>query len=317
MKLVTFVTQENQTHIGAVSPGNGVLVDFTAASGEPCFRDMLSLIDAGDRGLERARELLERRTVEREISRVRLLAPLPVPRQMRDFLVFEKHLRQARANRYLVPNSGFSERVDPEGVQIPAAWYEMPLYYRCGSYNVIGPETDIVCPSYTSYLDFELEFGMVLGKKGKNIQREAASEHVFGYCIFNDVSARDMQFRCMPSQLGPGKGKDFDTSNVLGPWLVTRDEITDPYNLTMFARINGEECSRGSSAEMHHSFEDMIAYASKDETVLPGDFFGSGTVGGGCGLEIGRFLKIGDVIELEISGLGVLRNRVVASSAAQ
>ena len=140
---------------------------------------------------------------------------------------------------------------------------------------------------------------------------EEARAHIFGYLIFNDVSARDIQMREMQGQLGPTKGKDFDTGNILGPWLVTADEVPDPYNLTMVARVNGEEWSRGNSATMHHKFEDMIAYASADETLHAGEFLGSGTVGNGCGLEQGRFLKPNDVVELEIDGLGLLRNRFV------
>ena len=117
----------------------------------------------------------------------------------------------------------------------------------------------------------------------------------------------------MQGQLGPAKGKDFDTGNAMGPWLVTADEIADPDNLTMVARVNGEEWSRGNSGTMLHKLEDALVHASSEETLYPGEFFGSGTVGGGCGLELGRFLKPGDVIELEVEGLGTLRNRVVAS----
>ena len=122
-----------------------------------------------------------------------------------------------------------------------------------------------------------------------------------------------MLFRSQ-AQLGPTKGKDFDTANVMGPWLVTADEIPDPYCLSMVARVNGEEWSRGTSGDMHHKFEDILAHVSRDETLHAGEFFGSGTVGSGCGLELGRFLKIGDVVELEIGGLGVLTNRVVTTA---
>ena len=146
------------------------------------------------------------------------------------------------------------------------------------------------------------------------ISKANAREYIFGYLIFNDFSARDQQMREMQGQLGPTKGKDFDTANVMGPWLVTADEIPDPYALTMTAKVNGVEWSRGSSGEMHHKFEDILAHVSRDETIYPGEFFGSGTVGSGCGLEQGKFLAIGDVVELEVSGLGVLTNRVVASA---
>jgi 2-keto-4-pentenoate hydratase/2-oxohepta-3-ene-1,7-dioic acid hydratase in catechol pathway len=125
------------------------------------------------------------------------------------------------------------------------------------------------------------------------------------------VSARDAQATEMEGQLGPAKGKDFDTGNVLGPWLVTADEIGDPYDLTMVARVNGEEWSRGHSGTMHHRFEDIIAFVSRSETLHPGEILGSGTVGGGCGLELGRFLDPGDVVELEVERIGVLRNRII------
>ena len=151
----------------------------------------------------------------------------------------------------------------------------------------------------------------MIGKKGKDIPKDRWAEYVFGYMIFNDVSARDAQADEMPGMLGPAKGKDFDTGNVLGPWLVTADEIADPYNLTMVARVNGEEWSRGHSGTMHHDFGDILAHVSMGETVVPGEFIATGTVGSGSGLEIGRYLENGDVIEMEVDGLGVLRNRIV------
>ena len=193
--------------------------------------------------------------------------------------------------------------------------YEEPIYYKCNRFTVVGTGTDVVMPGYTQQLDYELEFGFFLGRRGKNIRREDARGHIFGYCIFNDFSARDQQTREMQGMLGPTKGKDFDTGNAMGPWLVTADEMPDPYALIMVARVNGEERSRGMSGTMHHKFEDILAHVSKDETVYPGEFFGSGTVGNGSGMEFNRYLKVGDVVELEIDGLGVLRNRVVAPRA--
>lgn len=305
MKLVTF-DHGSRRGIGALLPGEQHIVDFGTA--DHCS-DMLSFIRGGEEALELGRELLRRADHVIALDAVRLCAPVPVPEQMRDFLVYEEHLRRARANRHLL---GATEQPsDPSKVVIPPIWYQQPLYYKCNRFSVIGPEEDIVRPSYCNALDFELEFGIFIGRKGRSIPRERAHEHVFGYCIFNDVSARDAQAREMPAQLGPGKGKDFDTGNVLGPWLVTADEIPDPQALTMIARVNGEEWCRSTSAGMQHSFADMIAHVSLDETLYPGEFFGSGTVGGGSGIEHGRFLEPGDVIELEVSGLGVLRNRVV------
>ena len=229
---------------------------------------------------------------------------------MRDFLIFEQHIRQARATRNRLAADG--QPTDPAQIKLPRVWYEEPIYYKCNRFTVVGTGADVVMPSYTQQLDYELEFGFFLGRRGKNIRREDARAHIFGYCIFNDFSARDQQTREMQGMLGPTKGKDFDTGNAMGPWLVTADEMPDPYALTMVARVNGEECSRGMSGTMHHKFEDILVHVSKDETVYPGEFFGSGTVGNGSGMEFNRYLKAGDVVELEIDGLGVLRNRVVA-----
>ena len=308
MKLVTFETGIAR-HIGAVID-DATIADFTA-SGAPQFRDMLALIDGGAAALDEARALARTPKATAKLADVRLLAPLPEPRQMRDFLCFETHLRQARANRYLFTGG---ERGDPARIEIPPVWYQQPIYYKCNRFSVIGTGQDVRWPAGCEMLDYELEFGVVIGKGGVNIRKEDAKGHIFGYCIFNDASARDLQMREMAGQLGPAKGKDFDTGNAMGPWLVTADEIADPYNLTMTARVNGEEWSRGNSGTMQHKFEDILAHASNEETLHPGEFFGSGTVGGGCGLELGRFLKTGDVVELEVEGLGRLRNRVVASA---
>jgi len=310
MKLITFETA-GARHVGALLPGEREAVDFTASDPATQFRDMLALIDGGPAALEEARGHLRKAARTVALTDIRLLAPVPEPRQMRDFLVFEQHIRNARA---MGPTFRGGARLDPATVEIPKVWYEQPIYYKCNRFSVIGTGQDILWPRYCKLLDYELEFGIILGRGGKNIPREAARGHIFGFCIFNDVSARDAQMREMAGQLGPAKGKDFDTGNVLGPWLVTADEIADPYNLAMVARINGEEWSRGNSGAMHHKFEDMIAHVSMEETLHAGEFFGSGTVGGGCGLELGRFLKPGDVVELEVQGLGVLRNCVVAQS---
>lgn len=311
MKLVTFETHDGARHIGAILAGGQTLVDFTASDRAPHLRDMLALIDGGEAALAHARELAAKPRVVRRLAEVKLLAPVPEPRQMRDFLIFEQHIRQARATRNRLTANGLP--TDPAQIELPRVWYEEPIYYKCNRFSVVGAGADVVMPGYTHQFDYELEFGFFLGRRGKNIRREDARSHIFGYCIFNDFSARDQQTREMQGMLGPTKGKDFDTGNAMGPWLATADEIPDPYSLTMVARVNGEERSRGMSGTMHHKFEDILAHVSKDETVYPGEFFGSGTVGNGSGMEFGRFLQAGDVLELEIDGLGVLRNRVVAS----
>ena len=331
MKLVTFETNSGEARIGAILDDLATIADFKAAAGgraTPHFADMLALIDGGVEALADAQSLFEAVASEKspvakvKLSDVKLLAPVPVPRQMRDFLAFELHYRQARAQALRIraatfpdPEAAAIELAKTDEFKIPPVWYEQPVYYKGNRFSVIGTEADILWPSYCKKLDFELEFGVVIGCKGKNIKRENARDHIFGYCIFNDMSARDAQYREYPVRLGPAKGKDFDTGNVLGPWLVTADEVGDPYDLTMIVRVNGEEWGRGNSGTMYHKFEDFIVHASNEEVLHPGEFLGSGTVGNGCGLEHDRWIKPGDVIELEISKLGTLRNRVVKPAA--
>jgi 2-keto-4-pentenoate hydratase/2-oxohepta-3-ene-1,7-dioic acid hydratase in catechol pathway len=191
----------------------------------------------------------------------------------------------------------------------PPVWYERPIYYKGNPNSVVGHDADIQWPSFSKRLDFELEFGIFIGKAGRNIPASKANEYIAGYSLFNDFSARDTQAAEMAGRLGPAKSKDFDTGNAIGPWLVTPEEV--PGEITLRARINGEEWSSGSSSEMHFSFPEIIEYISRDETLYPGDFIGSGTVPGGCGLELDRWLQPGDIVELEADSLGVLRNRIV------
>ncbi|MSQ71313.1 MAG: fumarylacetoacetate hydrolase family protein [Betaproteobacteria bacterium] len=310
MKLATFIAPGGEQHIGALLPGEQSLADFTASDAAPHFRDMLALIDAGEQGLSGTKRLLANPRVTHGLASVKLLAPLPQPRRLRDFLCFEKHFRQSRANRHLFGIG--TARLDPDKIELPKVWYERPIYYKGNPFSVVGTDTDVHWPAYSKVIDYELEIALVTSKAGKNIPVSDAPAHVFGYTIFNDFSARDAQFEEMQGGLGPAKGKDFDTGNALGPWLVTADEITDPQALTMITRVNGEEWSRGNSREMRHSFHEVVAYVSDEETMYAGEILGSGTVGGGCGNELGRFLKHGDVIELEVSGIGILRNRIVA-----
>ncbi len=159
-------------------------------------------------------------------------------------------------------------------------------------------------------MDFELELAIVIGKTGRDISVEEAPKHIFGYTIFNDMTARDTQAKEMAGQLGPAKGKDFDTGNILGPCIVTADEIEHPAALEMEVKLNGERWGGGNSSMMHHSFADIIVHISSSETLYEGEIIGSGTVGTGCGLELGRFLSPDDVMELTIEKIGTLRNRI-------
>lgn len=266
---------------------------------------MEAFLEGGDRSMNEARRTLaalegagavegprEERVVH-ALADVKLRAPLLRPNSMRDFYAFEEHVK-----------TGFAKR----GEEIPPAWYELPVYYKGNARTMVGPDEEVLWPRFTHKLDFELELACVIGKQGRNIPVEDAYKYVAGYMIMNDVSARDIQRKEMAVRLGPAKGKDFAT--VIGPTLVTADEVGDVRNLHMAVRVNGETWSSGNAGSSYWSFDQMIAHVSMDETLYPGDILGSGTVGRGCGLELDRWIQPGDVVELEIERLGVLRNRI-------
>ena len=237
---------------------------------------------------------LKEETIIFNLSDVKLRAPLPHPTSVRDFYAFEQHVKK-----------GFEKRGEP----MPQEWYEMPVYYKSAHWSIIGPDENVHWPSFTEKFDYELELAIIIGKRGTNIPEAEAKNYIAGFTVMNDFSARDIQRKEMKVRLGPAKGKDFATA--LGPVLITPDELGDPYKLRMTAKINGELWSDGNSGSIYHSFEKMIAFASLEETLYPGDVIGSGTVGTGCGLELDRWVKPGDVIELEIENIGALRNKVV------
>ncbi len=267
------------------------------------FTDMQRVIDDGDYGLEQASWLIKRaqRRAMVPVAEVTFLPPL-LPVQFRDCLAFEAHLKNSFAA---------AEKITGAAMQIPQVWYDQPVYYKGNRMSFVGHGADVIWPEYAEFLDIELELAAVIGRKGKDISREAAPDHIFGYTILNDISARDAQMAEMPGQLGPAKGKDFDTGNVLGPYIITADEVDHPVALKMEARVNGEVWGGGNSADMHHDFADIIAHISACETIWPGEVIGSGTVGTGCGLESGRRLAPGDVFELEIEKIGTLANRIL------
>jgi 2-keto-4-pentenoate hydratase/2-oxohepta-3-ene-1,7-dioic acid hydratase in catechol pathway len=252
--------------------------------------DMVALIAAGDlTSPERALETGD------AVAGARLRCPLR-PRTLRDFLTFEEHSRRAMLAL-------------GQGGDVPALWYEVPAYYKGLPDTVIGPGDEIPWPSYSRQLDYELEIACVIGRPGQNIAAADARDHIFGWTVWNDLSARDTQSRELPLNMGPAKAKDWDGSNILGPCIATADEL-DGFDAELILRINGEERTRQRSSAMHHSFADLIAYASIDCLLRPGEVLGSGTAPGGAGIESGRFLEPGDVIEMEVPGIGILRNRV-------
>ena len=324
MKLATF-RMADQEKIGIVYSNDSAIFDLAAAAArdgrvDPTFGSMLALIDGGGRAMDRANDLFAKRSMDQDLSaeirHVEILAPLPEPRQMRDSMSFPLHILQSpRGRQRLAANEkGDTEelkRINSEPLgELPEVYRKQPIFYITNRFSVRGTNTTVKWPRYSKVMDYELEYGVVTKNIAANISEKNAKNHIFGYTIFNDFSARDMQAIEMEGCLGPAKGKSFDGGNVMGPWIVTPDEIGDPYHLKMEARVNGEARSTGVSDGMLFSFEEIIAYVSQDETLMSGEFIGSGTVGNGCGLELGRFLEHGDTVELEVEKIGILKNRV-------
>jgi fumarylacetoacetate (FAA) hydrolase len=226
-----------------------------------------------------------RHHAEYDLAEVDLRAPVLHPPSVRDFYAFEQHVKTARASR---------------GLEVPQEWYEIPVFYFSNPAAIYGPGDEIPKPPDTNELDYELEVAAIIGAGGQ----------IGGFTTMNDWSARDLQRAEMRVGLGPSKGKDFATS--LGPVVVTPDEF-DGSSGAMVARVNGEERSRGNLADMHHSWDTIVAHAARNTHLLPGDVLGSGTVGTGCILEHGdgRWLQAGDVVELEVERIGTLRNTIV------
>ena len=235
--------------------------------------------------------------------------PLPVIASIRDFYAFEQHVRTARERR---------------GLEMEPDWYELPVFYFSNPASIVGDGDDVAVPPGCTELDYELEVAAVVGRAGRDLDAAAAVDHIAGFTIMNDWSARDLQRREMKLNLGPAKGKDFATT--IGPFLVTPDELRDAavgkaYDLAMTATVNGREYSHASLADIYWSFGDLLAYASRGTSVRPGDIIGSGTCGTGCilerslvhGAEQFPWLAPGDVVSLSVERLGTITNRIVGT----
>lgn len=227
------------------------------------------------------------------LDSVRILPPLPRAVSLRDSLNCETHFKNAL-------------KMDT----LPELFYQRPYYYRTSHTNVAGPYDPILWPPFGDRLDYEVEVCAVIGRAGQDIAPEQAMDYVVGYTIFNDVSMRQYQPTDMSTMMGPSKSKNFVNGNILGPYLVTADEVPDPHNLRMIARVNGETWSDTSTKDMHFRFPELISYISKAEAIFPGELIASGTMAFGSGIEIDRWLKPGDLLELEVTGLGMQRNVV-------
>jgi 2-keto-4-pentenoate hydratase/2-oxohepta-3-ene-1,7-dioic acid hydratase in catechol pathway len=316
MKFVTFATgQAGRPVLRAGVLADGVVVDIdravSARGGSPVAgsssggsSQLLTLIRGGDGALDIAREAVEHvvatgaerngdDAIIHSLEEVQLVAPLPRPNSLRDYLVVEEHLRNCVA-------AGILEAIAEE-------WYNIPAHYKGNVDEIYGPDDTIPWPAYTDKLDYELEICAVIGNPGRRISAEDAGRHIFGYTLYNDWSARDIQGREMSIGTGPGVCKDFGSS--IGPCIATPDEFNrDTAHLE--ARIDGEVWSSGVLGAMHFSFEEIIAWTSQEETLRSGDLLGSGTIGRGCGVEMNRWIAQGSVVELEAEGIGVLRNTV-------
>jgi 2-keto-4-pentenoate hydratase/2-oxohepta-3-ene-1,7-dioic acid hydratase in catechol pathway len=285
----------------AASPGPVVdllqawqLIHGVPSPNEPSAGSAVLLIEAGPAAWAMAGETAGAAPpparVDVHAEAFRWLCPLDRLASLRDFLAFEDHVRRGAERR---------------GTEVPSYWYEAPVYYKGNHRQVIGPDEVCPWPRYSQWLDFELEMGMVIGRRGRDVAADQAGSHIFGFTAFNDFSARDVQAREMSAWLGPARGKDF--CNALGPCIVTAEEVGTEPDLAMACRVNGEEWGRARSSEARWRWAEMIAHVSAGESVYPGDVYGSGTPGGCCGLDLGRRLAPGDVVELEIESIGVLR----------
>ena len=302
MKVMRFESpgHPGESRVGFVDQGNNQAVDCAAVLGrmgitEPLARavDLIAYNTEQSGALSQGVRELDQHDAPRWGLDEVVFLPSVEATSLRDFIAFEEHIRAARGRR---------------GADVPEAWYRMPVYYKGNYRSLLGHDQLLTWPRYSQRMDYELELACVIGKEGIDINEDGAEAYIGGYTVMNDWSARDIQMEEMSVGLGPAKGKDFATS--LGPWVVTPDEF-NPADARMTARINGELWSDGNIESIHWSFPQMIAHASMDETLYPGDVLGSGTVGGGCGLELDRWLQAGDVVELEVESIGALRNRVV------
>jgi hypothetical protein len=322
MRLVTFADADRE-RLGALVDQDQVIVDLAAGDPDyPPFASMLALIDAGAEGLDRARSLVEARPAGADVERAAVALRVPLhPRRIRGAPIMdpEQHLRRA----VVVMARRMAGADEDPGVYLPRLNAMIDRVVEFGPLAtemrdhlcITGPEEVVTAPSYCRHLDYELELACIIGKRGSEVPADAAADHIFGYTIFNDWSARDEQVARVKRGLSwGGAAKEFDGSTGIGPCIVTADELKDPYNLVMTARVDGEEWSRGTSAEHVRTFEECIASMSRGVSVVPGELLCSGTVGTGCGLELDRYLSDGAVVELEVEGIGVLRNSVRVGS---
>ena len=317
MRLSTYkLANNNKELIGLVKKDS--LINLNEFFGDISLVD---LIKKDNWKSETLKKIDEEKLVTHHINDVNLLAPIPNPNSLRDAYAFRQHVETSRKNR---------------GLEMIKEFDEFPVFYFSNHNAIYGPQDEIKCmPSHFEKLDFELEIAIVIGKEGRNLKANEASSYIAGYMIMNDVSARGLQMKEMKLNLGPAKGKDF--ASVIGPYLVTPDEIKDKlidkggygsiYDLKMSCFLNNQLVSEGNFKDMNWTFEQIIERVSYGTTISPGDIIGSGTVGTGCLLELNGtekikdsnykevWLKEGDVVKMKIDKLGEISNKIVSESS--
>jgi len=317
MRLSTYkLANNNKELIGLVKKDS--LINLNEFFGDISLVD---LIKKDNWKSETLKKIDEEKLVTHHINDVNLLAPIPNPNSLRDAYAFRQHVETSRKNR---------------GLEMIKEFDEFPVFYFSNHNAIYGPQDEIKCmPSHFEKLDFELEIAIVIGKEGRNLKADEASSYIAGYMIMNDVSARGLQMKEMKLNLGPAKGKDF--ASVIGPYLVTPDEIKDKlidkgghgsiYDLKMSCFLNNQLVSEGNFKDMNWTFEQIIERVSYGTTIYPGDIIGSGTVGTGCLLELNGtgkikdsnynevWLKEGDVVKMKIDKLGEISNKIVSESS--
>ena len=317
MRLSTYkLANNNKELIGLVKKDS--LINLNEFFGDISLVD---LIKKDNWKSETLKKIDEEKLVTHHINDVNLLAPIPNPNSLRDAYAFRQHVETSRKNR---------------GLEMIKEFDEFPVFYFSNHNAIYGPQDEIKCmPSHFEKLDFELEIAIVIGKEGRNLKANEASSYIAGYMIMNDVSARGLQMKEMKLNLGPAKGKDF--ASVIGPYLVTPDEIKDKlidkgghgsiYDLKMSCFLNKQLVSEGNFKDMNWTFEQIIERVSYGTTIYPGDIIGSGTVGTGCLLELNGtgkikdsnynevWLKEGDFVKMKIDKLGEISNKIVSESS--
>lgn len=282
---------------GAMRPGLALDDGARIADLGDLYPSMLALIEAGEQGLAQAAARAAAPGETHPRAAVHLHAPIPNPPRLRDCSVFEDHVLRI---------ASFAKRIGLDFLAtVPQVWYDQPAFYKGNHLAMGGPDDGIPVPAGVQKLDYELEIACVIGKRGKDVPAEQGLDHIFGLTIYNDLTARDYS-REMENMMGPAKAKDFDGSNIIGPWIVTLDEL-DLTDMPMIARHNGAVIGEGNAADMYHDWGRIVAHLSLSETIYPGEVVGSGTIGPGTLAETGKSLQPGDVVEFEVGQLGVLR----------